>query len=865
MAKFSGWEAVSQKLREWDFDAYLNDGQRASVRLIAERLPHNGVILADEVGMGKTRIAVTVAQAVRECGGRVAIVIPPGLSNQWKRELQDARTPADAEPLRSIWTFFDNFKEEKARNPWSKSQIQLISHGFANWRNPDRDSLASQNLLVPVVHSIWLKRTGRHSDGSRKFHPDYLSEVENKWERMAVNAAADIAKANSNRTFESLFRSGSPRDWRDQKNYMKGSESRRLLHSIVGLGIGKFDLIIIDEAHKNRGADGSLETLLRSILGTKKDARRLCMTATPVEMDLADWNNTLARAGVTGSQIEQCKTAIVNYGNAISRLRDVWRTSDEARHEYTETAKEFERALSPYLLRRDKREDEAVLLFKSISEPTKSTANYRRVDLLSVKFSDLNQSWKEAVIAAEALSCMGQTGYHSKRLRTTIGSGHGLANIIDRVQSRTVNDDLGRRDDAEQNSSDLADDHFFQVKTLGFETATCTTNDKARQREEFWSQKIFAAGGSMESDLALVNHPAIIAVSAAIESLPADEKILVFGRFSKPMQALERRLNALALIRSVEDGRFWPRSSISAEEEKTLRHLNISDASIDKMNAAIKTGMADFIKRQEKVRDRLKSDRFRKIFHHIYPDFESDFADEQNAAGSFHHLAGLMARALAESLPSEAQVSDEILAAAIVVLFQSLQLTGNATSEEWIKANQELEEEYGSNPRSAYARLMVGRTEMSTRRLLQAAFNNPNRYPRVLIAQSLVGREGLNLHEACRRVIFLHLEWNPAVVEQQIGRVDRVNSLWASMVERASLETNGVAPQIEIHPVVFEGTYDALHWSVLETRWQNLRAQLHGEVIPPNEVTNLTAEHAAIYKQLCDAAPNFSPLGRTVA
>lgn len=37
--------------------------------------------------------------------------------------------------------------------------------------------------------------------------------------------------------------------------------------------------------------------------------------------------------------------------------------------------------------------------------------------------------------------------------------------------------------------------------------------------------------------------------------------------------ALERRLNALALIRSVEDGRFRPRSSILQAEEKTLRHI----------------------------------------------------------------------------------------------------------------------------------------------------------------------------------------------------------------------------------------------------------------------------------------------------
>jgi hypothetical protein len=39
-----------------------------------------------------------------------------------------------------------------------------------------------------------------------------------------------------------------------------------------------------------------------------------------------------------------------------------------------------------------------------------------------------------------------------------------------------------------------------------------------------------------------------------------------------------------------------------------------------------------------------------------------------------------------------------------------------------------------------------------------------------------VGREGLNLHESCRIVVQFHAEWNPAVIEQQIGRVDRKGS-----------------------------------------------------------------------------------------
>ena len=79
---------------------------------------------------------------------------------------------------------------------------------------------------------------------------------------------------------------------------------------------------------------------------------------------------------------------------------------------------------------------------------------------------------------------------------------------------------------------------------------------------------------------------------------------------------------------------------------------------------------------------------------------------------------------------------------------------------------------------SFHARLLQGATRWETRRYLQAAFNSPGASPRVLIAQSQVGREGLNLHESCRVVVQFHAEWSPAVLEQQIGRVDRKGSLW---------------------------------------------------------------------------------------
>ena len=81
---FKGWAEVATHLTAIaDGNAMqLNDGQRTSLRVLADRLQVNGVIIADEVGMGKTRIAAAVANSVIAAGGRVAILVPPGLGYQ---------------------------------------------------------------------------------------------------------------------------------------------------------------------------------------------------------------------------------------------------------------------------------------------------------------------------------------------------------------------------------------------------------------------------------------------------------------------------------------------------------------------------------------------------------------------------------------------------------------------------------------------------------------------------------------------------------------------------------------------------------------------------------------------------------------
>jgi helicase-like protein/SNF2 domain-containing protein len=71
-------------------------------------------------------------------------------------------------------------------------------------------------------------------------------------------------------------------------------------------------------------------------------------------------------------------------------------------------------------------------------------------------------------------------------------------------------------------------------------------------------------------------------------------------------------------------------------------------------------------------------------------------------------------------------------------------------------------------------RLANGEVERDTRERLLAGFNTPF-FPDILIASSVMA-EGVDLHLNCRHVIHHDLDWNPSVIEQRTGRLDRIGS-----------------------------------------------------------------------------------------
>ncbi len=884
MTKFQGWDVVSGSLnaladaqeqepvgtaavRGWTLD----EGQCRSIRAIADRLGKHGVLLADEVGMGKTRIAVAAARAVVQAGGRVAVLVPPALGFQWQEELLHGGL-ASSKTLRSLRQFLDCWNDEGvAADPWFLQPVVLVSHAFTNW-HLGANSARWRWALLPELYAQWRKkRTGSfpHNYSSHKQLLDRSGKREQQLIRAAM-AIADLADSTGQKTMATqLDKLLEQALWNNSlvaAEYARHADLRGRLERAVGLGLGQFDLVIVDEAHKSRGESSGLTRLLEGVVQHKSDSsgrrggRRLSMTATPVELSIEQWNQALQRIGVTTNQSQQ--EAIKAYANAVSEVRKQ-PSEPSIRAAFAAASVQFNDALSPYLLRRDKRESGWVQKFAAgTGQPLHA---YREECQINIETSTLPPQWRQAICAAEALSLLTGPKEDGKaqHLRLTIGNGHGINSLLDMWARDKIEDARQLKHDADA------------AKPLPGATLPpkVSASGKSEQRRRWWMRQLAAAFSNGKESL--YEHPGLLAAIQFIEMADTvQEKVLVFGRFTRPMRALVDLLNARAMLRSLDNALPWPQASIADDEWEAVQtaHRQMNRPGVlnrQSINAQLEAQYRALENARERSRvqlsDRLQSGlaempqavRARSLFE----------AFSRSGSG----LAAL-AKALGEMLGDQAmELPPSAWAQAFTELVEASgdrdegedNGDGNFDATEvdklWATLAQRLEAEY-TRPQGGFARLMHGDTAPPTRRLLQLAFNRNTSFPRVLVAQSLVGREGLNLHRACRTVVLLHPEWNPGVVEQQIGRIDRIGSRWEQLLAQAI--DQGVEPhswpRIRIMPVVFKGTYDEANWQVLRHRWDELRAQLHGVVIPESARSDDSLADSWI-DEINAAAPNFSP------
>ena len=98
---------------------------------------------------------------------------------------------------------------------------------------------------------------------------------------------------------------------------------------------------------------------------------------------------------------------------------------------------------------------------------------------------------------------------------------------------------------------------------------------------------------------------------------------------------------------------------------------------------------------------------------------------------------------------------------------------------------------------------------------VQFAFNLPG--PPYILLCTQKAREGIDLHLWCRRIIQYDLEWNPAFMEQQIGRIDRIGSF-----------SRREGRPIEVFYAWQEGTYEEYIAKIVKERVDMIRVLLGG-------------------------------------
>lgn len=877
--KFS-WQEVPAAIRQsasgYVGKGKLQAGQAATLEFIAERIAKHGVIIADEVGRGKTRIACAVAEAVARCSGRVAVVVPRGLMHQWRSEHAELAPKRQAMSLTTLHDWFSGEVPEGAvqRSLW------LISHGF---RYP-RVTAKSQDwrvALPSLVHAELhprRRRDGRTVEGRIAAIAAGGRGIPPRLRAMARRIAAQIPRGSElHRRLDALPWLGRDGDGL-REDFMAGGESRAVARALLGLWMGSFDLVVIDEAHKSRDRQedepGNAAVERKKVLPDLIDLlaapsqRRLSLTATPMELDADQWADLVSRT-IPGTPVQAIRAGAGAFVDALKRVRTA--PDDVSRLEVLEkAARTFQDSLSEFVTRRRLMEADELQSVRAAIVPFDQDATYaahphRRLHRAAIRLAGdgaFDRHSERMLIALEGFSRCTRglsselLGEQSRGLKTLYTKLAAAAAEVDPF----ILDGVDRRD--------LSTSVLSHLDRLAFWMAQYRRARADLQR--------FAADQGVRGLNPDVAHPRLEATVDEIErwtEASPPRKVLVFGTFKRPMRNLRDVIDVRHCIRSIDSGQPIPFDLASSklfsvavwqlermrERKCTLRGVlggrsRVSPGVFKSLSReayrkhrnvlrAVASAVADLLRSENGSRAEFPAQVAQVLRAQVLDDW---LARRGDGTPPRRFLVPTL-RARLEEFRERARDPDQALS----------DENGNAAG--LLERMEELVAQDAADLRTrqtSYCRLMDGDTGWEVRRTIQEGFNRHDGYPRVLIAQSRVGREGLDFHKHCRVLVQFHPEWNPGVVEQQIGRIDRLGSLWRRDFDSWLKTRSGQPPRIEVVQVVYEGTYDAEQQKLLQSRMRDFDAALFGSLLPAEAWKDVPDKWK---KRLVAAAPDFDP------
>lgn len=943
-------------------------GQDDTIRWMSNRLgEQTGILIADEVGMGKTRVAMVAIRSVLEAGGSVAVVVPPGLIYQWKKEWEEflksignkeQDTKSSNEPI-MLRSYYSLFEDNNLQFPLTQNAGRwlLISHQFGPplLRN---DARPRRYMLPVLVKALIDVNNGKHKSNSywqlvKKLYKgneeciggaycpsnnkeNKATDCPVKIENVDCNELPQINKAanylmelveNKKSLFDDFatddlpFRSlESAKAKEDFKKYF--NDEKRGLKMIKKL-LGSIDLLIIDEAHKNRDVEDDpkrLGTILRDIIEAD-NSKRIALTATPMELNACQWEEVFKRIGA-----KYPKDSVDNFAKAHTEAN---KHPDNVAiiERLIAASNDFVKKLKPYVTRRmrtEQKEMRELIGEELCKEKAHPHRDYEKK--INIDYCEIEDEWKPSVFALEAIGkaakgCITDDKDLNKQLgRLKIADSRYAAGKISTSGADSTNketDGNGKDESNDQQKLDEAINKYFENNRLDKRDDNNEYNRQSYiqgklRRIQYWNRIL----KSNNADLA--GHPRIRKTADEIEKYLWDngqlkqEKVLVFGTFLEPLKSLWDVLNRRTVLRLLdrkksndeheppipgatmcidnlagiwaEYRRMEPRPSRKYSSEDELKsaiekggksYEDLRDkltTHIDKKFVATLPGDVAIKNIENAEDDVVKLLRARLVNDIIYNDTEFEQYQKKNIKmkaldiwceylKSFFDKRDDEREPDRKGQPKSTWAKHDYFTGDEEKIKELIQLDNFAdnVSEEALKKLLKDELDHLSGRFGMFARMLYGNVKMETRRVLQAQFNDKNSFPKVIIAQSQVGREGLNLHKACRIVVQFHSEWNPGIIEQQIGRVDRIDSLWeAEAKEWKDKGKQGEMPKITVIPVIFKGTYDSFQYGVSKKRRENLKAHLFGELLN-DEALDKLANDDTLREKLRKAAPSFAP------
>lgn len=865
----------SERIPEEDAQRQLATAREICVRLNQQP----GLILADDVGMGKTFVALAVAASIvqQDTGSKVVVMVPSAVGDKWPKDWTVFREKClrggpevratdhavtrgseflkllDDHPERCKHIVFLTHRALTANLDDPFIKLALVRQAFRHQRN-----LVDQRLAFPRWASKVLNRrdfTEERVAALMKVDPSHWREV---WSKVAGETVEDdlvpgpVLAALEHTTFEGVRTAltGIPlnhskhidRRLRDVRKSL-GTALNAIWKDALRSVRAHLPLLILDEAHhlKNpnqlRGlfdtGDGGGADEVRGALGDVFD-RMLLLTATPFQLGhrelisvlglfaSAQADNAMAQRFEgqikdLASRLDVAQAASLRLERAWARLtaHDVadlpdrwWHEPIQALPEHVATIascsnaaiasmREAAEALRPWVIRHTKvRRREHLPGASTLPSVAASERSGLPIpDTCVLPF----------LLAARAQAFVSVRGLQeNKKMRALFADG--LASSFEAYLS-TRADSQQALDDAETMSSgeDLA-------------------------AVDWYLERISAALPREETG-ARAAHPKVHAtVARVIHHWREGEKVLIFCFYRATGRALRQHLSIAVAreIAAIARERFNIRAATTEEvfeqlaerADSLLRRDRPGGQRLMEQAASIAAGAglseADQVEFAEITLRFMRTPAFlcryvdlneRAGEQAVLRTFE---AKDGSGVGLGNKLALFAARVAMQTQEERTSLWENL---------RRFRTGGRQVDALDSDDSPELTPEGVLLLPNVH--LANGETDQEQRRRLMATFNTPF-LPEVLVASSVMA-EGVDLHRECRHVIHHDLDWNPSVLEQRTGRVDRLGS--------KALASG--RPVIVCEPYM-AGTQDERQYSVVKDR-ERWFGVLMGGRVPDDE------------------------------